>query len=164
MYDPKTDLLAGTMEQSASVRLIHERVSKVILICTPSFFRSRESTFLRRVAQYEAVNQNKNILLPIMFKKCPDLKDDCPELNMVFKLAYDSRRRTVNFYKRLIVDTMGVKVDGLSQTIFAYDERFGGPTSTTHAASAPQLGAFAAAPPIAHPNSQQQLNTTSSVR
>merc|ERR1719367_995772 len=72
-----------------------------------------------RVATHVDVVQSKKRILPVMLKSCPNMSRDCPEIDMLTKLPFNPRIKTVNFYRRLLVDALGARTN-LPQEVFAY--------------------------------------------
>ena len=103
--------------------LVLDSVLKVVLICSPSFFSSPECMFLMRVATHVDVVQSKKRILPVMLKSCPNMSRDCPEIDMLTKLPFNPRLKTVNFYRRLLVDALGVSTN-LPQEVFTYPSEY----------------------------------------
>ena len=111
---------------------------KVILICTPDLFESREAEYLRQVTEHIGVQQAQRMLLPVMFKFCPALRDAAPTVNMLTKLKWEPKRRErpdCNFYKRLLVDTLRAPEQRVS---LRYDEMYLTPVEAATAAGQPQ--------------------------
>ena len=101
-------------------------LKKVILICTPDLFESREAEYLRQVTEHIGVQQAQRMLLPVMFKFCPALRDAAPTVAMLHKLRWEPKRRDrerpdCNFYKRLLVDTLRAPEERVS---LQYDEMY----------------------------------------
>lgn len=67
------DLLIGSLEQDAIIRLIEQRCRRMIIILTPDFLASNECEFQTRFAMSIAVEQRARILIPVIYKKCNEL-------------------------------------------------------------------------------------------
>ena len=126
-------------KKASSGSRINVNFKKVILICTPDLFESREAEYLRQVTEHIGVQQAQRMLLPVMFKFCPALRDAAPTVNMLTKLKWEPKRRErpdCNFYKRLLVDTLRAPEQRVS---LRYDEVYLAPVeAAATAAGQPQ--------------------------
>ena len=102
------DLVAGTEEYAESCNIIHQRCKKVITVFSPSFSESNENIFLAELAQFVGTQHEISCkIIPIILN--PEMKCDIPpQLELVSKLPYICRNITINFWDRLIVQTLEV--------------------------------------------------------
>ena len=112
-------MVAGTIEHSASVEILDRRCDKVLTVFTPSFLKSRKNKLYTDIAQFLGVQRQRGVIIPIMFKYCPDLP---PSLDMISKLAYDPKRPMLMFYERLF-KCLGVQ-GALPERLLKYPEPF----------------------------------------
>jgi len=96
------DLLGGTFEHAAVMKLISTRCTKLVPLFSPSFFGSEYNTFLTNFVQHLSL-QNPG---KIMSKIIPIVSDQrCeipPNLAMYSKLKYEPNNTLFNFWERLV--------------------------------------------------------------
>eukprot|EP00092_Neocalanus_flemingeri_P018716 GFUD01020271.1.p1 GENE.GFUD01020271.1~~GFUD01020271.1.p1 ORF type:complete len:408 (+),score=109.12 GFUD01020271.1:421-1644(+) len=96
------DLLGGTFEHAAVMKLISSRCTKLVPLFSPSFFSSEYNTFLANFAQHlhlENPGKIKAKIIPIV----SDQRCDIPaNLGMYSKLKYDPNSTLFNFWERLV--------------------------------------------------------------
>ncbi len=161
IFLPERDLVAGTIEHSASVDIITERCGRALTLFSPSFLDSPTNKLYTDLAQYLGVQRRSAFIIPIMLKYCEyerifllriytvfwtklsslfSRRNLPASLNMLSKLSYDhSKRRFVNFYAKLF-KTFGV-FDAPPE-LLEYPDEFAGfssrpPPYTAHAAPLP---------------------------
>lgn len=70
MFLPERDLVAGTIEHSASADIISNRCDKVLTVFTPTFLESARNKLYTDLAQYVGVQKQKVVIIPVMIKYC----------------------------------------------------------------------------------------------
>ena len=70
MFLPVRDLVAGTIEHSASVEIISRRCERVLALFSPSFMESAENKLYTDLAQYLGIQRQKTVVIPVMLKYC----------------------------------------------------------------------------------------------
>ena len=96
------DLLGGTFEHSAVMKLIGSRCSKLIPFFTPTFFDSVYNKFLVDFAQFYNLETNKKIggkIIPLVTDKHCDIP---PNLSIYSKMKYAPNNKLFNFWERLV--------------------------------------------------------------
>ncbi len=68
VFLPERDLIAGTIEHSASVDIICERCDKVVTLFSPSFMESPKNKLYTDLAQYKSLEKKTPVLIPVMLK------------------------------------------------------------------------------------------------
>lgn len=105
VFAPERDLVAGTVENAASCHIIKARCKTAIAVFSSSFFPSKESEFLSSFAQYCGI-RTKNKIVPIIFGSSINIPSMFQKYS---KLVYKPHPDVVNFWRRLIVDTLKVQ-------------------------------------------------------
>eukprot|EP00090_Calanus_glacialis_P016320 TRINITY_DN25575_c0_g1_i1.p1 TRINITY_DN25575_c0_g1~~TRINITY_DN25575_c0_g1_i1.p1 ORF type:complete len:418 (-),score=134.47 TRINITY_DN25575_c0_g1_i1:123-1376(-) len=96
------DLLGGTFEHAAVMKLISSRCTKLVPLFSPSFFSSEYNTFLANFAQHLSLESPGKItakIIPIVSDQRCDIP---PNLGMYSKLKYDPSNTLFNFWERLV--------------------------------------------------------------
>ena len=96
------DLLGGTFEHSAVMKLIGSRCSKLIPFFTPTFFDSMYNKFLVDFAQFYNLETNKKIggkIIPLVTDKHCDIP---PNLSIYSKMKYAPDNKLFNFWEKLV--------------------------------------------------------------
>jgi len=96
------DLLGGTFEHAAVMKLISSRCTKLVPVFSPSFFTSEYNTFLANFAQHLSLESPGKItakIIPIVSDQRCDIP---PNLGMYSKLKYDPNNTLFNFWERLV--------------------------------------------------------------
>ena len=70
IFLPERDLVAGTIEHSASVDIITERCGRALTLFSPSFLDSPTNKLYTDLAQYLGVQRRSAFIIPIMLKYC----------------------------------------------------------------------------------------------
>ena len=70
MFLPERDLVAGTIEHSASVEIISRRCGHALTLFSPSFLESAENRLYANLAQYLGIERQRRFIIPIMLKYC----------------------------------------------------------------------------------------------
>ncbi|XP_031640845.1 myeloid differentiation primary response protein MyD88 [Contarinia nasturtii] len=91
------DLIGGTFENDAIMKMISERCDRLIVIFSNAFFHSLANTFFVKFAQALGIEQRKRKIIPCMNEKC-----DLPaSLAMYFTLRYRDETPYFNFWNKL---------------------------------------------------------------
>jgi len=96
------DLLGGTFEHAAVMKLISSRCTKLVPLFSPSFFNSEYNTFLANFAQHLSLESPGKItakIIPIVSDQRCQIP---PNLGMYAKLKYDPNNTLFNFWERLV--------------------------------------------------------------
>jgi len=96
------DLLGGTFEHAAVMKLIGSRCSKLIPFFTPTFFDSVYNKFLVDFAQFYNLETNKMIggkIIPLVTDKQCDIPAN---LSIYSKMKYAPNNKLFNFWERLV--------------------------------------------------------------
>ena len=96
------DLLGGTFEHSAVMKLIGSRCSKLIPFFTPTFFDSMYNKFLVDFAQFYNLETNRRIggkIIPLVSEKHCDIP---PNLSIYSKMKYAPDNKLFNFWEKLV--------------------------------------------------------------
>lgn len=93
----KDYLIGGLFEHEAIIRLISQRCEKLIVILSPSFFKSPMNKFFLNFTQALSLEQRK--IIPCLYKACPVMP---PEIRCYFMLDYTKQRGVLyNFWDKL---------------------------------------------------------------
>ncbi|XP_044763456.1 myeloid differentiation primary response protein MyD88 [Coccinella septempunctata] len=92
----KDYLIGGLFEHEAIIRLISQRCEKLIVILSPSFFKSPMNKFFLNFTQAMSLEQRK--IIPCLYKPCPVMP---PEIRCYFMLDYTKPRVLWNFWDKL---------------------------------------------------------------
>lgn len=95
------DLLGGTFEHAAVMKLIGSRCSKLIPFFTPTFFDSVYNKFLVDFAQFYNLETNKKIggkIIPLVTDKQCNIP---PNLSIYSKMKFAPNTKLFNFWERL---------------------------------------------------------------
>ncbi|GJQ87469.1 putative TIR domain protein [Trypoxylus dichotomus] len=91
------DLVGGTIEHEATLKIIAERSNRLIIILTPAFLKSTENKYIMSFAQSIEIDQRKRKIIPCIYKDC-----QIPyELRPLHKLYYRKSGMFCNFYEKL---------------------------------------------------------------
>ena len=96
------DLLGGTFEHAAVMKLIGSRCSKLIPFFTPTFFDSVYNKFLVDFAQFYNLETNKKIggkIIPLVTDKQCNIP---PNLSIYSKMKFAPNNKLFNFWERLV--------------------------------------------------------------
>ena len=106
------DLLGGTFEHAAVMKLIGSRCSKLIPFFTPTFFDSVYNKFLVDFAQFYNLETNKKIggkIIPLVTDKQCNIP---PNLSIYSKMKFAPNNKLFNFWERLVKTiNPGIKYD-----------------------------------------------------
>lgn len=120
VFLPERDLVAGTIEHSASVEIIDQRCDKAIPILSPSFLASPITKVYTDLAQYLGITKQRTVVIPVLFKKCDSLPGN---LSMISKIKYEPSSKLVNFYERLFG---ALHLKGVNPKLLEYPAEFAG--------------------------------------
>ena len=96
------DLLGGTFEHAAVMKLVGSRCSKLIPFFTPTFFDSVYNKFLVDFAQFYNLETNKKIggkIIPLVTDKQCNIP---PNLSIYSKMKFAPNNKLFNFWERLV--------------------------------------------------------------
>lgn len=91
------DLIGGTFEHKAIVKLIEERCDRLVVILTPSFFSSPANNFFLDCAQTISIVKRQRKIIPCIYKPCPNMP---PEMYCYYMLDY-TKPKIWNFWNKL---------------------------------------------------------------
>jgi len=96
------DLLGGTFEHAAVMKLISSRCTKLVPLFSTSFFSSEYNTFLANFAQHLSL-ENPGKMTAKIIPIVSDQRCDIPaNLAMYSKLKFDPNNKLFNFWERLV--------------------------------------------------------------
>lgn len=91
------DLIGGTFEHDAILRMISERCERLIVVISPAFLASAANSFFTIFAQALGIEQKKRKIIPCMYEACKLP----PALSYFFPLIYTRSGRYWNFWDKL---------------------------------------------------------------
>ena len=96
------DLLGGTFEHAAVMKLISSRCTKLVPLFSSSFFSSEYNKFLANFAQHLSL-ENPGKMTAKIIPIVSDQRCDIPaNLAMYSKLKFDPNNKLFNFWERLV--------------------------------------------------------------
>lgn len=101
------DLIGGTFESDAIMRMISERCDRLIVIFSKAFFESQANTFFVKFAQALGIEQRKRKIIPCMNEIC-----QLPtSLQYYFILRYREPTPYFNFWHKLYQSIQSVPMN-----------------------------------------------------
>lgn len=91
------DLVAGSFEHEAVMKLISERCNRMIVLISPEFLKSSANKFFVNFAQSLGIHQRRRKIIPCLIRSCilP------PTLSYYFVLNYERSGKLYDFWVKL---------------------------------------------------------------
>lgn len=91
------DLIGGTFEHDAILRMISERCERLVVVISKAFLKSSVNAFFVNFAQAMGIQHCQRKIIPCMFEPC----QLPPSLSYLFALNYWRQSRYSNFWDKL---------------------------------------------------------------
>lgn len=91
------DLIGGSFQHEAILRMISERCERLIVVLSPAFLESPANTFFMSFAQALGIEQRQRKIIPCLYEPCKLP----PMLSYYYVLVYKRSGRYWNFWDKL---------------------------------------------------------------